>query len=164
MILCYSNSPSFPVTHQLRSLSHSLLVAPAWGAAGRRVSANTRCFGHLAWVGAAGGCHQAIPHTAPRVAGCPAPRFPGSNPWHSAFQGCYQAKECRSHRARSCGGAYPMGGPGGRAVGCPTHRNVNGEPRRLYAGMDLCSPWYYSANPYPQGTGSGEGVPFAVCI
>lgn len=51
-----------------------------------------------------------------------------------------------------------MGGPGGRAVGCLMHRNVNREPRRLYAGMDLCSPWYYSANPCPQGTGSGEGV------
>lgn len=101
MTLCYNNSPSsFPFMYRLCSLSQGLLVTPAWGAAGRRVSTNTCCFGHFAWVGAAGGCHQATPHTAFGAAGCTAPHFPGSNSWHSAFQGCYQAKEGESHRAR----------------------------------------------------------------
>ena len=92
VILRHSNNPCFPLTHHLRSFSHNLLVAPTWASAGRRVFANTRCFGHLAWVGAAGGCHQATPYIAPQAAGCPDPHFSGSNPKHSGFQGCYQAK------------------------------------------------------------------------
>lgn len=167
MIPRYNNSPAFRLTHRPRSLSHSFFVAPAWGAARQEgVCKHTKLRPPRM-----GGCCRGLPSgwpptlpEAPSVAERPAPRFPGSNPWRSAFQGCCRAKERGSCRTRSCGGVDPVGDPGGRAVGCLTLRNVNREPGGMYAGMGLCFPGYYSANPYPQGTGSGEGGPFAVSI
>lgn len=165
MIPRYNNSPAFPLTRRPRSLSQ-LFRRPSLGSskAGGCLQTHEASATSRGWVLQGVTIGPPTLPKAPSAAECPAPRFPGSNPWHSAFQGCCGAKERGSCRTRSCGGVDPVGDPGGRAVGCLTLRNVNREPGGMYAGMDLCSPGYYSANPYPQGMGSGEGGPFAGCI
>lgn len=72
-------------------------LASAWGAACRRDSANTCCFGHLTWTGTA----ARPPHT--RRSECPSPHFLAWNPWNPYSQGFCEAKECR---ARSCRGVW----------------------------------------------------------